>query len=185
MLVSSNEDYVNKTRYLSSQAREPTLHYEHKEVGYNYRLSNLLAAIGRAQTRLNTFLAIRKKIFDKYFSSLSLFEGFVFIKQPQFCDSNRWLTTLTVDDRILSRDLIIKELGREGIESRPVWKPMHLQPVFERFDYVSLMIEIFQKIFLKGLLSSFGSSLRSDEQDKVIDIIISLYKRTLWIIKID
>ena len=181
MLVSSNEDYVNKTRYLSSQAREPTLHYEHKEVGYNYRLSNLLAAIGRAQlSRLNTFLAIRKKIFDKYFSSLSLFEGFVFIKQPQFCDSNRWLTTLTVDDRILSRDLIIKELGREGIESRPVWKPMHLQPVFERFDYVSINDrDISKDLFKKGLCLPSGSSLRSDEQDKVIDIIISLYKRTL------
>lgn len=181
MLVSTNEDYVKKARYLSSQAREPVLHYEHQEIGYNYRLSNLLAAIGRAQlSRLDTFVSIRNKIFNKYYNSLSQLEGFNFIKEPRYCSSNRWLTTLTVKESILSRDSIIFELEKEGIESRPVWKPMHLQPVFKGFDYVcNGGKDVSGKTFRYGICLPSGSSLKLNQQDKIIDIITNTYHKAL------
>lgn len=140
-----------------------------------------MAAIGRAQlSRLDTFVSIRNKIFNKYYNSLSQLEGFNFIKEPRYCSSNRWLTTLTVKESILSRDSIIFELEKEGIESRPVWKPMHLQPVFKGFDYVcNGGKDVSGKTFRYGICLPSGSSLKLNQQDKIIDIITNTYHKAL------
>ena len=120
MLVSNNEDYAKKARFLSTQAREPEIHYEHKELGYNYRMSNLLAAVGRGQLELiDDRVSKRISIFNHYEESLSHVDGFTFMKEGDSCKSNRWLTTLTVDDKIsgISRNQIIEFLEKENIES--------------------------------------------------------------------
>ena len=131
MLLSDNEEYVRKARFLSTQAREPEIHYEHKELGYNYRMSNLLAAVGRGQLQvIDGRVNSRRKIFQRYQEALGTLDGIEFMPEAPGCRSNRWLTTLTVDPKIagVTRTDIIDALARENIESRPVWKPMHLQP---------------------------------------------------------
>tara|TARA_Y100001970_G_C14249835_1_gene870988 strand:+ start:2775 stop:3896 length:1122 start_codon:yes stop_codon:yes gene_type:complete len=177
MLVSDNEDYIQKAKYLSTQAREPTLHYEHIELGYNYRLSNLLAAIGRGQlTSLDNFVSIKRKIFSRYFDALSLIEGITFISENNDCKSNQWLTTLTIDGKKtgFNRDKIIQILNNENIESRPVWKPMHLQPLYKNFNYVrNKNKDVSAELFNSGICLPSGSNLTKTDQDRIIDIILS------------
>ena len=126
MLLSDNIDYVDKAKFLSSQAREKKIYYEHKELGFNYRMSNLLAGIGRGQLlSIDEFVKKRRKIFKRYFKQLSIIDGFNFLVEPYYSKSNRWLTTLTLDKRKtgIDRNQIIRLLEEENIESRPVWKP--------------------------------------------------------------
>ena len=178
MLISNNEKYTEKARFLSTQAREPVIHYEHKELGYNYRLSNLLASLGRAQlVKLDSFVKKRRKIFDNYRDKLSQIHGFSFLNEATGCRSNRWLTTLTIDenDAGISRDAIIKELAKSNIESRPVWKPMHLQTLYEQYDYLTKdKQDISSELFNNGLSLPSGSALSADDQGRIIDIIMSM-----------
>jgi len=177
MLLSDNEEYVQKARFLATQAREPELHYEHRELGYNYRMSNLLAAVGRGQLRvINDRVNSRRKIFQRYQEALGAFEGLEFMPEAPDCRSNRWLTTLTVDSKIagVTRTDIIDALAGENIESRPVWKPMHLQPLYKDFDYISNNgVDVSGKLFKDGLCLPSGSDLSESDQDRVIDIILS------------
>ena len=132
-LVSDNLDDLKRARYLAAQARQPARHYEHTEVGYNYRMSNILAALGRGQLAvLEERVSARRAIFERYYSSLSGVEGFNFMPEAAFGRSSRWLTTMTVDpDRCgINRDQIIDALAAENIEARPVWKPLQLQPLY-------------------------------------------------------
>ena len=178
MFVSNDEKLTDKARFLSSQAREQVIHYEHKELGYNYRLSNLLAAVGIAQMKkLDLFVKRRRKIFDYYYKNLSEIEGVSFMDEAADCKSNRWLTTLTIDETKagISRDEIIKALEMENIESRPVWKPMHLQPLYKDYDYISKDgQDISAELFHNGLCLPSGSSLSKENQDRILDIIFSL-----------
>ena len=177
MLVSNNEDYVNKARFLATQAREPELHYEHRELGYNYRMSNLLAAVGRGQLQsLDKFVNKRRDIYNKYYNSLSTLDGIKFMQEAEYGKSNRWLTALTVNEKVagISRSGIINALEKENIESRPVWKPMHLQPLYKGADYVSLDGDISKNLFENGLCLPSGSSLSEVDQGRIIDIILSL-----------
>jgi len=180
MLMSDNEDYVNKARFLATQAREPDLHYEHKELGYNYRLSNLLAAIGRGQLKqIEFFVNKRRQNFSNYANALSTIDGFNFMDEAEGCRSNRWLTTLTIDSNKLgiTRDEIIENLESENIESRPVWKPMHLQPLYKGCEYVrNDNRDVSAELFEKGLCLPSGSSLKEKDQNRIIDIILSLTK---------
>ncbi len=180
MLVSDNEDYVKKARFLSTQAREPEIHYEHKELGYNYRMSNLLAAVGRGQLELiDDRVSKRISIFNHYEESLSHVDGFTFMKEGDSCKSNRWLTTLTVDDKIsgISRNQIIEFLDKENIESRPVWKPMHMQHFYKKFDYIkSNSQDVSAELFQNGLCLPSGSNLLKEQQNRIIEIILSLIK---------
>jgi pyridoxal phosphate-dependent aminotransferase EpsN len=176
MLVSNNEDYVNKARFLATQARESELHYEHKELGYNYRMSNLLAAVGRGQLQnLDNFIAKRRNIYKRYYDALSSVSGIEFMQEAEYGKSNRWLTTLTIDNKKtgINRNQIIEALEKENIESRPVWKPMHLQPLYKGADYVSLDGDISKNLFENGLCLPSGSNLSEDDQNRVIDIISS------------
>ena len=180
MLVSDNEDYVQRARFLASQAKEAKTHYEHKELGYNYRMSNLLAALGRGQLlNLDNFVKKRRKIYNRYYEALSDINGIDFIVQEEYCRSNRWLTTLLIEKSKtgIDRDKIIKTLEKENIESRPVWKPMHLQPFYKGYGYVkNYKIDVSAELFKNGICLPSGSSLLKSEQDKIIDIIISLTK---------
>jgi len=180
MLVSNNEDYVKKARFLATQAREPELHYEHKELGYNYRMSNLLAAVGRGQLEvIDDRVSTRRSIFNRYEKALSHVDGFTFMQEADYGKSNRWLTTLTVDEKVagISRTQIIDALEKENIESRPVWKPMHMQPLYKKYEYVtSDNRDVSAELFENGLCLPSGSSLSEEDQGRIIDIILSLLK---------
>tara|TARA_B100001248_G_scaffold261960_1_gene255204 strand:- start:740 stop:1873 length:1134 start_codon:yes stop_codon:yes gene_type:complete len=178
MLLSKHKNFVEKARYLSNQAKENKNFYEHHELGYNYRLSNLLASIGRGQLKsIEEFVNIRRGIFEKYKNAISCYDGFDFLSEINGCVSNRWLTTLTVDEKKagISRDDIINALAVENIESRPIWNPMHLQPFFKNQTYVMEgMKDNSKNIFECGVCLPSGSSLTNKDQDKIIDIIVSL-----------
>ena len=175
MLVSDNEGYIKKARFLATQAREPELHYEHRELGYNYRMSNLLAAVGRGQLQvLDNRVKARRRIFERYFNALSTIEGIDFMPEATYGRSNRWLTTLTVDPEKtgVSRTRIIQTLEKENIEARPVWKPMHMQPLYKDCDYIKAGKEdVSKRLFENGLCLPSGSNLSPEDQDRVIDII--------------
>src|SRR5450759_413061 len=136
-LVSDNNDYVKQARFLSTQARDVAPHYQHSQIGYNYRMSNILAGIGRGQLEvIEDRIAKRRSNFDFYFKNLNHIEGisFLLVKPPFF--PNRWLTTIIVDQtktKGVSREDIRLALEKENIETRPLWKPMHLQPIFKNY----------------------------------------------------
>ncbi len=178
MLVSNNEDFIKKTRFLATQAREPELHYEHKELGYNYRMSNLLAAVGSGQLEvIDDRVFTRRSIFNRYEKALSHISGFTFMQEADYGKSNRWLSTLTVDNKVsgISRNKIIDALEKENIESRPVWKPMHMQPLYKKCEYVkSDYRDVSAELFANGLCLPSGSSLSKENQGRIIDIILSL-----------
>ena len=178
MLVSDNANFVKKAKFLSTQAREPGLHYEHKELGYNYRMSNLLAAVGQGQLEeIDNRVAKRRYIFNQYEKALSNLDGFTFMQEADYGKSNRWLTTLTIDEKIagISRTQIINALEKENIESRPVWKPMHLQPLYKKCEYVrSNNKDISFELFKNGLCLPSGSGLSDNDQNRIIDIIFTL-----------
>lgn len=176
MLLSDNENSISKARFLSSQAREDERHYEHKELGYNYRLSNILAALGRGQlTSLENKVKTRRKIFRHYKRSLGSIEGINFMPELSDSKSNRWLTTLTLDKNIIKTDPIelIKVLEKENIEARQIWKPMHLQPLYKDCHYIYRnKKDISRELFMTGLCLPSGSQLTNDEQNQIIDIMI-------------
>jgi len=180
MLLSNNEDYVKKARFLATQARGPQLYYEHKELGYNYRMSNLLAAIGRGQLQnLADFVTKRRNINKRYYDALSSVSGIEFMQEAAYGKSNRWLTTLTIDNQKtgIDRNQVIEALEKENIESRPVWKPMHMQPLYENCEYVkSNARDVSAELFENGLCLPSGSSLSEEDQNRIIDIILSLMK---------
>ena len=177
MLVSDDQQLVDKARFLATQAREPEIHYEHKELGYNYRMSNLLAAVGRGQLQvLDKRIQTKRKIFQRYFDALSGFDGIEFMPETDFCRSTRWLTTLTIDPGItgINRTQIIEALERENIEARPVWKPMHLQPLYKGYKYVTAdRKDVSHSLFENGLCLPSGSNLFDKDQNRIIDIILN------------
>jgi dTDP-4-amino-4,6-dideoxygalactose transaminase len=134
MLASDDEELIKRARFLSQQARDPFPHYEHSELGYNYRMSNILAAIGRGQLRVLDERVERKcEIFDYYKGRLGDLQGIEFMPEPEWSRSNRWLTVLliTPEEFGVDREVVRLALEEENIEARPVWKPMHMQPVFD------------------------------------------------------
>jgi pyridoxal phosphate-dependent aminotransferase EpsN len=181
MLVSNDETIIDKARFLATQAREPVIHYEHKELGYNYRMSSLLASLGRGQLQvLDNRVKTRRKIFQRYFGALSHIEGLDFMPEAPNSKSNRWLTTLTVDPQKtgINRTQIIEALEKENIESRPVWKPMHLQPLYKDCDYITVNKEdVSSKLFKNGLCLPSGSNLNRDDQNRIIDIVLETLKK--------
>ena len=178
MLVSNDEKFVEQARFLSSQAREPEIHYEHKELGYNYRMSNLLAAVGRGQLAvLDEKVKSKQEIFTRYKLALGDIEGLEFMPMASYGISNCWLTTLVINEDIagFNRDSVIVALEKENIESRPIWKPMHLQPLYKEFDYyLSDEGDISQMLFNNGICLPSGTNLSIDDQEKIIDIILSI-----------
>tara|TARA_R110002073_G_scaffold74100_2_gene181071 strand:+ start:65535 stop:66686 length:1152 start_codon:yes stop_codon:yes gene_type:complete len=172
MLVSDNPEWVRRARHLATQARLPVAHYEHEEVGYNYRLSNLLAAVGRAQLEtLDTRIACRQNVRDQYKEALSSVAGLRFMPEPAYGKSNAWLTCLLVDEAAYgaSRDQLIQALADDNIEARPVWKPMHLQPVFADFKCFGGATS--ERLFNDGICLPSGSDLSPQDITRVTKII--------------
>jgi len=170
--VSGDADLVERCRHLSTQAREPEIHYEHREIGYNYRMSNILAALGRAQlATLDERVATRRRLFDTYVERLGDLDGLNFMPEASYGKSNRWLTTLTVDpDRFGATNLdIIEALEADNIEARPVWKPMHLQPVFA--DARMFGGAVSERLFTTGLCLPSGTQMTDDDIDRVVEIV--------------
>ncbi|MBI1945857.1 MAG: aminotransferase class I/II-fold pyridoxal phosphate-dependent enzyme [Deltaproteobacteria bacterium] len=174
MLVSDDEALVKRARFLATQARDPAPHYEHSTIGFNYRLSNISAAIGRGQLRvLDARVAARRAVFERYRQALGDLPGVTFMPEAPFGRSTRWLTCLTIDGRAFgaSREDVRLALAAKDIEARPVWKPMHLQPVFRECRAVGGAVSA--DLFARGLCLPSGSQLTTVEQDEVIDIVLA------------
>jgi len=172
MLVSQDEALLAHARKLATQAREPAPHYEHREIGYNYRLSNLLAALGRAQLPfLEERVQARRSIYAYYAERMADLPGIRFMPDAPWGRHTRWLTCLTIDPVRFGcdREKVRMALEKENIEARPVWKPMHLQPAYAGCE--RLGGEVAEVLFAHGLCLPSGSALTRDEQDKVIRVI--------------
>lgn len=180
MLVSDNPELIAKARFLSTQAREPEVHYEHKEVGYNYRMSNILAGVGRGQLRvLDQRVESRRKLFQAYVDAFADYSGISWMPEPEWSFTNRWLSVCTVDAKAIGiepRELIHR-LGQEMIEARPVWKPMHLQPLFKGTTYYSHdNTSISDDLYNSGICLPSGSTMTDDDIARVADTIKSMIK---------
>jgi len=178
MLLSDNIKALEKARFWSTQARDPAIHYQHSEIGYNYRLSNVLAAIGLGQLRvLDSHIKSCRNIFDRYQSELGHIEGIDFMPEPSGYYSNRWLTIMTIDPSIQKKSPVelIDILEKKNIESRPVWKPMHLQPLYKGTDFFSHHTKkpVSEKLFENGICLPSGSGMTDEDQSRVIDTLLS------------
>jgi dTDP-4-amino-4,6-dideoxygalactose transaminase len=168
-VVTPDATVADRVRHLANQAREPAAHFEHAEVGYNYRLSNLLAAVGRAQlTRLPELVERRLAIHDRYRKSLGDLPGVELMPIAPWGRWNGWLTCIVLDDEE-QRDVVIARLAAEDIESRPLWKPMHLQPVFR--DRRSWTTGVSEDLFRRGVCLPSGSRLTDDQVDTVAALV--------------
>ena len=177
MLASEDEKIVIKAKYLSQQARDPVPHYEHSQIGYNYRMSNILAAIGLGQlTVLNERVAAKRKIFNYYRDVLADLRGIEFMPEAPYGHSNRWLTVILIDPKEFGadREQVRMMLEKQNIESRPVWKPMHLQPVFSKFPIRGG--SVCEDIFNRGLCLPSGSAMTEDDLERVVGAIKELAK---------
>jgi dTDP-4-amino-4,6-dideoxygalactose transaminase len=172
MLVSHHRALVERVRHLATQARDAAPHYQHSEIGFNYRLSNLLAAVGRGQlSRLAAKIERRRAIRRAYHAALADRPGIAFLPEADYGRSNAWLTCLTIDPREsgTTREAIRLRLEAHNIESRPVWKPMHLQPVFRGCRVRGGAVA--SRLFEDGLCLPSGTSMTPDEQALVIETI--------------
>ncbi|MEY3400466.1 MAG: hypothetical protein RLZZ86_63 [Cyanobacteriota bacterium] len=179
MLVSDDDQLVMKAKFLATQARDPAPHYQHSEIGYNYRLSNVLAGIGRGQLQvLNQRVAARRRNFEIYQSALGDLPGIEFMPEANFGYSTRWLTALTVATEAFGadREYIRLQLAKEQIEARPVWKPLHLQPVFSECECIGG--EVGEDLFMRGLCLPSGSNLTEEDLERVISVITAIYSTT-------
>jgi pyridoxal phosphate-dependent aminotransferase EpsN len=171
-LLAKRKDWIDRARHLATQAREPVRHYEHKDIGYNYRLSNLLAAVGRAQLAdLDRRVDVRRAVQARYRAALGELPGWTFMPEAAFGRATFWLTCATIDASAFgaSRDQVIDRLAALDIEARPVWKPLHLQPVFAGAQ--TFGGQIAESLFRDGLCLPSGSSLTATDQARVIDCV--------------
>lgn len=179
-LVSRNAEWIQKAKFLATQARDPAPHYEHSHIGYNYRLSNVCAGIGRGQLQvLDLRVSQRRKVFEFYSNALSALPGIILPKEIEQSFSNRWLTTILVDSLAagVSTENLRLALENENIESRPLWKPMHLQPIFKNFPAYTNRIS--ETLFKTGLCLPSSSSLSQEQLQRIVETI-----QKLWVTKV-
>ncbi|PHM17965.1 MAG: aminotransferase DegT [Sulfuricurvum sp. PD_MW2] len=169
MLVSDDESLIAHARHLSTQAREPAPHYEHTEYGYNYRMSNIVAGIGRGQMEvLDERIRRRRAIFELYSQGLAEIEGISFMPELKGSSGNRWLTTLMLPEAISPEHLRLA-LEKENIESRPLWKPMHAQPLFHGAN--QKITGVSDELFARGICLPSGSSLNDEDVATIISMV--------------
>ncbi len=176
MLVSNNEDGIKKVRFWATQSKEPVRHYEHKEIGYNYRMSNICAGIGRGQLKvLDKRIEKKTEIYNKYKNELEKVKEIKMQPIPKNTKPNHWLSVMTIDKDSKVKPLNIMEtLEKENIDSRPVWKPMHLQPVFKEYDFITAKNDgtsVSEDLFNRGVCLPSDTKMTEEEQESVIDII--------------
>ncbi|EJV69992.1 pyridoxal phosphate-dependent aminotransferase [Bacillus mycoides] len=176
MLVSNDIEAIQKARFLATQARDPAPHYQHSELGYNYRMSNILAGIGRAQLKvLEERVKARRYIFEYYYKELSYIPGLNFMPELENSCSNRWLTALTLDEKKISTSItqLIELLSAENIEARPLWKPLHMQPFFKGARYYphSESNHVSEQLFKIGICLPSGSNMAEEDQQRVVQCI--------------
>lgn len=178
MLVSTDEMLVARARKLASQARDQAPWYQHSEVGYNYRMSNLLAGVGRAQLRaLPDRVAARRRIFERYQRAFQGVPGVTLQPEAPWGRHSRWLTCLLIDRDAagVDREMIRQSLEHQNIESRPLWKPMHQQPLFRECEVIGG--DVADRLFRDGLCLPSGSNLSETDQERVIEVILELLSR--------
>ncbi len=181
MLISDDLKALEKARFWATQARDKARHYQHSEIGYNYRLSNILAGIGRGQIRvIEDRVEARRRIFDRYVADLEDLPVLKFMPEADYGRCNRWLTTLTIDQKIAEVTIndLLTTFEDNNIESRPVWKPLHLQPVFKDCLYFTHeeTRSVSDELFAQGICLPSGSSLTEEEQDRIVRVMRSLFK---------
>jgi dTDP-4-amino-4,6-dideoxygalactose transaminase len=171
-LTGNDESLIKKARFLATQARDAAPHYQHSHIGYNYRMSNVCAGIGRGQMEvLNERVAQRRANYEYYVSQLGEQPGITFVSEPEGYYSNRWLTTVLInpaESNGITREELRTALEKENIESRPLWKPMHKQPVFE--DAPAYTNGVSEKLFDQGLCLPSGSNLTKNDLERVINV---------------
>ena len=177
-VVSKNKKYTDAAKFLATQARDEAPYYQHSRIGYNYRMSNICAGIGRGQmTVLNEWVLKRRQVFKNYKNALENVPGISFQNEPTEFYSNRWLTTIILNEKQtpnnITNDDVRFGLQSENIESRPLWKPMHLQPVFKDAPYYGS--DISDDFFQKGLCLPSGSNITEQELNRVIKKVLYLF----------
>ena len=177
MLASDDKALIDRARFLSQQAREPVPHYEHTEIGFNYRMSNVLAGIGRGQLAvLDDRVQRRRDIFEYYRQGLEDVPGIEFMPEADYGTANRWLTVILITPELFGADkeAVRLALEAENIESRPVWKPMHMQPVFQTTHPCRVVGgKVSEDLFSRGLCLPSGTAMTSHDQDRVIRTVLS------------
>ena len=179
MMVSNNEDYTKKATFWATQSREAERHYEHQELGYNYRMSNVVAGIGRGQLKvLNERIVKKKEIYETYQSAFKEIADIEMMNICDFGESNYWLSVMTLKETSQVKPLdILLALEKENIESRPVWKPMHMQPVFKQYPFFTATDDqpVSEDYFKRGICLPSDTKMTADQQQRVIDIIKRLF----------
>ena len=195
MLTSEDEEFIAKARYLSQQARDKAPHYEHSQIGFNYRMSNILAAIGRGQLHvLDDRVRVKRQIFAKYKAALQDIDGIEFMPEAPFGKSNRWLTVILISPEKFGtdRETVRVALEADNIEARPVWKPMHLQPVFQcgaqdsmlnaqsgsikRVNARAVGGEVAEDLFKRGLCLPSGTAMTDEDIQRVVSVVLKCRK---------
>ncbi|KIO68298.1 hypothetical protein B4065_1647 [Caldibacillus thermoamylovorans] len=175
MLVSDNEERINKVRFWSTQSRDKARHYQHSELGFNYRMSNVVAGIGRGQLKvLDQRVEKKRYIFEFYKRELSKLENVEFMPSNEWNDPNYWLSTMILTGKVRPID-IIEALEKENIESRPVWKPMHMQPFFKEYDYIGE--DVSEKLFENGICLPSDTKMTDEDLERVCKIIKELWSK--------
>ena len=175
MLVSNNEERVAKARFWSTQSRDKARHYQHSELGYNYRMSNISAGIGRGQLKVLDERVDKKRYIVEYYKrELEGLDGVTFMPENEWDAPNFWLSCMTLHGDITSTELI-DALDAENIESRPVWKPMHLQPFFEEYDVVGG--EVAEQLFVNGICLPSDTKMTDEELERITTVIKRLWSK--------
>ncbi len=180
MMVSNNEEYTKKALFWATQSRENERHYEHKELGFNYRMSNVVAGIGRGQlTALDERIAKKKEIYETYKEAFKDIDDIEMMPVCDYNEPNYWLSVMTLkeDSKIRPIDIMMA-LEKDNIESRPVWKPMHMQPFFEQYDFVQVKdgVSVSEDLFNRGVCLPSDTKNTVEDMDRIIGIIRGLFK---------
>ncbi len=180
-LFSNDYEAIRKSRFLATQAKDDAPHYQHSQIGYNYRMSNIVAGIGRAQLEaINKRVEQRRNVFNFYKTLLKKYDFISFLDEIENNFSNRWLTTITFDfskTNTLSLEKIRTTFSKENIETRPLWKPMHLQPIFK--NYPAFVNGVSEKLFNNGLCLPSGSNLTESQKSRINSVINKTFKKQI------
>lgn len=180
MLVSDDEERIQKVRFWSTQARDKARHYQHSEIGYNYRMSNVVAGIGRGQLKvLDERIRQKTDIYNRYKEGFKDISEIEMISIPKVSKPNHWLSVITLKENSKIKPInIMENLEKENIETRPVWKPMHMQPVFEKYDFITMLEDgksVGEDLFNRGVCLPSDTKMTEEEQNRVIKLIKGMF----------